>query len=155
MHQNTTPYGLLLLAEQRAIQQAHSLIVYRGAVPEWEPVPRSAAAGGLKQTSVYRVVNTTPDSIAWSHVHEDFKFMARNANGLVHLFTARPGLAADGWFMGPANQPPAERAPARGHASYRRGTVGWAASLARRHPEVPVKTIVFGPPTTTDWPTAP
>jgi len=74
---------------------------------------------------IYRVKLVKP-SIDWSHVHSDYKWMARNKLGAMCLFTAKPILECNSWS-------------GRGwrcndslFRSYKPGTVDWEDSLIER-----------------------
>ena len=68
----------------------------------------------------------TPDTIDWSHVAPEWKFMARDESGRAYLYEIGPVLKTNQWMTEPY------AALAQSHASYRRGTVDWRDSLVRR-----------------------
>lgn len=74
----------------------------------------------------YRVA-VTKDSIEWSHVSPDMKFMARDKDGDCFLFKAEPELRDDWWSNRNGSCSLAEH-----FSSYRRGNVDWKDSLVRR-----------------------
>jgi len=76
---------------------------------------------------IYRVKLVKP-SIDWSHVHEDFRFMARNEYyPESRLFTHRPEISASMW------QPTDGKVRSTSvFASYKPGTVDWQDSLVER-----------------------
>ena len=69
-----------------------------------------------------------PDCIDWSHVHPDYKWLARNDSGRTCLFTRKPALMKIIWEprLG------CKYVRAEGFASYKRGTVDWTDSLVQR-----------------------
>lgn len=73
----------------------------------------------------YRI-KQTPDTIDWSHVHEDYKWMARDRSGEVCLFKEKPTSFGTCWST-------AEKIfDAGGFISYKQGTVDWKDSLVER-----------------------
>ena len=72
----------------------------------------------------YRIA-TIPDSINWDHVAPEWKWMARDEDGYVYLFTEEPRLKTDAWGS-------SGYAVALCLSSYTRGTVDWQHSLVRR-----------------------
>lgn len=78
----------------------------------------------------YRIKPDTKDEIDWSHVHERWKFMARDGNGNAYLFESEPKVlsGSDVWL------------PCDGDyyrvshilSSYVKGTCDWTESLAAR-----------------------
>ena len=74
-----------------------------------------------------------PDYIDWSHVHSDFKFMARDADGESLLYTDRPVCKGTWWRT---NSIEIGISKAEVFASFVRGTVDCADSLIER-PRVP------------------
>lgn len=71
----------------------------------------------------YRI-KQTPDTIDWSHVHKDYKFMARNMNGRAYFHTQRPDKKA--------NRFNSMHSAAVSQSSYKQGTVSWEDSLVER-----------------------
>lgn len=74
----------------------------------------------------YRIAET-PDSINWDHVSPEFKYMARDENGDVVLFTNKPTLSERIWRCDKGSY-----CCATSHASYTRGTFDWKNSLVTR-----------------------
>lgn len=71
-----------------------------------------------------------PDSIDWSHVSPEWKFMARDMDGKVYLYTDAPKLGAtDMWTL---STPRGLHLGGRAFVSYKRGTVDWKDSLVVR-----------------------
>jgi len=77
----------------------------------------------------YRIApSSTPDTINWDHVAPEFKYMARDENGIPFLYRNRPSIKdLDQWvdlddICSNANS----------HKSYKRGTVDWKDSLVIR-----------------------
>ena len=83
-----------------------------------------------QKDSVYRVKPKpiVPDSIDWSHVSPEFKYMARDCDGLVYLFTQMPGYNAmtRTWHAGGG------ATNAKCFASYKQGNVSWKDSIVVR-----------------------
>ena len=72
----------------------------------------------------------TPDSIDWTHVAPQYKWMARDHSGLAFLFSEKPNLSHSFWKLGIFDDVPL--AKVLGFASYRRGTCDWRDSLVQR-----------------------
>jgi hypothetical protein len=93
------------------------LVKWRGiSLPNWN---KSAA---------YRVKpkELTKPSIDWSHVHEDYKWMATDADGETYLFESEPILRISVW----GNNEVVFSVKAM--TSYTEGTCDWTDSLVRR-----------------------
>lgn len=74
----------------------------------------------------YRI-STTPDSIDWSHVAPEWKFMARDESGNVFLYGSYPRRCGNYW-----GDHTSIFIQAKYFSSYRRGTCDWKESLVRR-----------------------
>ena len=73
----------------------------------------------------FRVKSVVQDSINWSHVREDFKYMARDEDGRVFLYKALPYRSETVWsFLG--------YQAAGIFSSYKRGDTDWKDSLVCR-----------------------
>lgn len=79
---------------------------------------------------VHYRVSITPDTVDWSHVAPQFKFMARDQNDRVFLYEKRPDLETVGWY-----ERLGDIAMAGAFASYKQGTVDWKDSLVERPKE--------------------
>lgn len=75
----------------------------------------------------YRIA-TAPDSIDWSHVAPEWKYMARDSNGAAWLFEKLPTCGPVSWVCVPAPR----HSLVNAFASYKRGTVDWKDSLVER-----------------------
>lgn len=74
----------------------------------------------------YRIAPAdTPDTIDWSHVAPEFKWMARNSNGTAFLHEREPRIL-------PANRWTSMASARVSHNSYHRGTCDWKDSLVKR-----------------------
>lgn len=69
----------------------------------------------------------TKDSIDWSHVHEWFKWMARDNDGDVFLYVEAPDQGYLWW-----EKTGFDRVDATVFTSYKQGTCGWQDSLVER-----------------------
>ena len=69
---------------------------------------------------------TTKPSINWSHVSEDFKYLAMDAGGLHHLYVKEPILTSSQWAT------TALYTCAEHFASFTPGTCSWEDSLVKR-----------------------
>ena len=69
-----------------------------------------------------------PDSIDWSHVAPEFRWMARDLSENAFLYTTPPSGLARVWTTRIASY----TVNARSFASYKRGTVDWKDSLVER-----------------------
>lgn len=67
-----------------------------------------------------------PDTIDWSHVAPEWKWMARDEDGEGFLFRSMPEIDDGGYWCDDENL------EADVFASYRRGTVAWQDSLVKR-----------------------
>lgn len=75
----------------------------------------------------YRIAPaTTPDTIDWSHVATEFKYMVRDPDGEVYLYKNIPVLHRDCWSSDSI------ASDAESHSSYRPGTCDWKDSLVKR-----------------------
>lgn len=73
----------------------------------------------------YRIA-TIPDSIDWSHVAPEWKYMARDRSGSVYLYSKKPDIKGSCWdAMG-------DYLLAENFASFKQGTVDWENSLVIR-----------------------
>lgn len=75
----------------------------------------------------YRVKQVVPDSIDWSHVAPEYKWMARDESGDTFLFGNKPG-SEDGQWKTLSR----DLASVSGFISYTRGTTDWEDSLVAR-----------------------
>lgn len=73
----------------------------------------------------YRIAKK-PDTIDWSHVAPEFKWMVRDPDGEVYLYKKHPVLYLDCWSSDSITS------DAESHASYHRGTCDWKESLVIR-----------------------
>lgn len=75
--------------------------------------------------SIYQYrIKQTPDTIDWSHVHEGYKWMARNMNGRAYFHTRKPEKKTTRFNS--------MHSAAVSQASYKQGTVSWENSLVER-----------------------
>lgn len=77
---------------------------------------------------IYRVkpIELTKPSINWDHVHEDYKWLATDADSLTYLFENKPSLGGNVWLTN-------DTSPlARSHDSLKNGTCNWEDSLVER-----------------------
>ena len=72
----------------------------------------------------YRIAKT-PDTINWSHVAPEFKYMARDLHGRALLYQSKPKIMDTVWVGHPNTF-------ADYFLSYRKGTVDWKDSLVIR-----------------------
>lgn len=73
----------------------------------------------------YRIAKT-PDSIDWSHVAPEFKYMARDESEVPYVYGDKPYISTDNWMTR------SDVACVRHFSSYKRGTVDWKDSLVIR-----------------------
>lgn len=78
----------------------------------------------------YRVKELVQDSIDWSHVAPEYKFMARDCDGECTLFRTEPSCVTD--YNRWQSYDEGVLVSASGFSSYKRGTVAWVDSLVRR-----------------------
>ena len=79
-------------------------------------------------TNEYRIAKT-PDSIDWNHVAERFKYMARDKDGRVYLYTHKPWAGNSGWA---SNMTYSGVIYADVYSSLKVGDVDWQDSLVER-----------------------
>lgn len=73
----------------------------------------------------YRVKSAVQDYINWSHVHEDFKYMARDEDGRAYLYKGFPHRSETSWsFVG--------YQAVGAFSSYKQGDTDWKDSLVHR-----------------------
>ncbi len=72
------------------------------------------------------VKSLTKPSIDWSHVSEDFQYLAMDSGGLHHLFTEKPEPTAEEWTTHVLY------IYAEHFASFSAGTCHWRDSLVKR-----------------------
>lgn len=118
----TTPFGLLDKETQAALR-AHGGPLEVFTSSGWRDV--SFFSGGLSSTYRVKPAALIPDSIDWSHVAPELKWMARDADGSAYLFPEEPKFFGSMWTGNDFREVAA-------FASYRRGTVDWRDSLVRR-----------------------
>lgn len=75
----------------------------------------------------YRVKTVVPDSIDWSHVATEYRWMARDRSGHTYLHKSKPIRGCAGW-----NTNASDWVSVRGFTSYTRGTTDWEDSLVER-----------------------
>lgn len=76
----------------------------------------------------YRVKPVEPDSIDWSHIGPDFKWMARDEDGNCYIYRNKPAIYSYFWKGGLGDDVLVNNL----FTSYRRGTVDWTDSLVER-----------------------
>lgn len=69
-----------------------------------------------------------PDSIDWSHVAPEYKWMARDEDGKAYLHIAEPDIGPSEWH----SDETLVYGYAQTFASYKQGTVDWKDSLVKR-----------------------
>lgn len=85
----------------------------------------------------YRVA-ATPDSIDWSHVSSEYKYMARDKSGDVFLYSKRPELGEFIWEPHKSiacclqTDYWADDSQVNPFSSYKKGTIRWDESLVER-----------------------
>lgn len=119
--QITTAYGLLDAGTREALRRwegKHEC--FNGAY--WATKPD----GSFDGSKTYRARALVPDTIDWSHVAPEWKFMARDESGQVFLYDEKPEPDPEGWHTHGTWE------TATVFASYKRGTVAWQDSLVKR-----------------------
>lgn len=80
----------------------------------------------------YRIA-TTPDTIDWSHVAPEWKYMARDRDGTANLYHCAPVIKDPGqdkyWVIGSRG---GDFSSAKNFSSYVLGSVDWKDSLVSR-----------------------
>lgn len=81
----------------------------------------------------YRVA-PTPDSIDWSHVSSEYKYMARDKSGDIFLYSKRPRLEEFIWHPHNCIACCLQTGGSKINpfSSYKKGTVSWDESLVER-----------------------
>lgn len=121
----TTPFGLMDPETQEALRKwEHGWDYYSGEDGwlEW-PDPSWSTVGTYRA----RPAPLVPDTIDWSHVAPEWKWMARDEDGEVFLMQVKPDMICNLWVAFGD-----EHGKAGAFASYRRGTVEWQDSLVQR-----------------------
>lgn len=122
----TTPFGLLDPETQEALRKWEHGVECFSASSVWcEPINMVFFAHCTYRA---RPAPLVPDTIDWSHVAPEWKWMARDGRGGVMLYNDEPHISVgDIWDCGSGDYHEAEA-----FASYRRGTVAWQDSLVER-----------------------
>lgn len=122
----TTVFGLLDVETREALRSCGGPWQFYDSCGEWIDVSKP----GWFADTVYRQKpdpDPIPDSIDWSHVHDDLICMARDSNGRCFAYSKKPVLHGNGyWWLG------GWAIPINGFASYRRGNADWKDSLVWR-----------------------
>lgn len=119
----TTPFGLLDPETQEALRKYDGIMeIYTGS--GWLTCGRSL----LVRAETYRArpAPLVPDTIDWSHVAPEWKWMARDEDGEAYLYKTEPEVISSGFYA------VGDMATAWDYASCRRGTVAWQDSLVER-----------------------
>ena len=116
--------GALLLAHHEGKRIEHYVLRSSSTMRGWE----EKLGGEFYDGVIYRIAPEpkTPDTINWEHVAPEYNFMARDRDGNVWLYGAKPQANGDIWCFGGAGD------HARTLSSYRRGTVEWKDSIVIR-----------------------
>lgn len=96
-------------------------IEYLCSYSGWQTCGKPMWAGAVS----YRVKPVVQDSINWSHVHEDFKYMARDEDGRAHLYKGSPHRSETIWSLVGYQE-------VGTFSSYKRGDTDWKDSLVCR-----------------------
>lgn len=104
-------------------------IEVRGIMSEWEVFSKNASPVWDWRGNDYRVYvePEVPDSIDWSHVHPDYKFMARDKDGDTSILTEEPEVKISGWCVDGGNMTDATT-----FTSLKIGNLPWNKSLIKR-----------------------
>ena len=96
----------------------------------WQPLPRPIWGGSIP----FRVKPAVQDSINWSHVHEAYKYMARDEDGEAYLYKDSPRNYESYWSsIGPKEEGAfSSYKEAGAFSSYKRGSTDWKDSLVCR-----------------------
>lgn len=120
----TTPFGLLDKETQDALRAwPHGCEVYNFR-EAWLEVNNPSWVDA--HTYRARPAPAVPDSIDWTHVAPEWKFMARDESGDVWLCDEIPSICVNAWGGAPNG------IRANAFASYKRGTISWQDSLMER-----------------------
>lgn len=84
----------------------------------------------IASSGKYRIKPTKP-SIDWSHVHPNFKYLARDESGSVYLYTVKPYTLNMKWD-GQWNSKGGDICGASSHSSLIVGNCHWSDSLVER-----------------------
>ena len=126
LQDNTKPFGLLSEEEQEYLRGLDIGDIEIFTVQGWAGVLNKP----LWKDVAYRVKPKplTKPSIDWSHVHEDYNWLATDKDGATSLFTDKPKVDTDlgeFWFGGfSCHVTP--------FTSFREGACDWADSLVQR-----------------------
>lgn len=127
IYTNRVPFGLLTAQEQAELGAHDGPFQYYSAGRWWNT---TSSAPNLSPIDIYRAVRPAlvPDYIDWSHVAPEYKYMARDENGLPCLYWDIPIRVEHSWQRGVKIIAGIDNI----FTSYRRGTVGWKDSLVTR-----------------------
>lgn len=120
-------------AEAAAVMQAYAdgaEIEVRCFDRDWAPIADPSFEWACND---YRVAAPKPDEIDWSHVGPEFRWLARDADGTVKLFTHKPlqSTHQDFWYRLGADE--CRMVVVTGlFASYKPGSCNWTESLLER-----------------------
>ena len=95
---------------------------------DWKPCPIPTWDWNAFNYRIAPAPALVPDSIDWSHVAPEFRWMARDLSENAFLYTTPPSGLARVWTTRIASY----TVNARSFASYKRGTVDWKDSLVER-----------------------
>ena len=125
---NTTPLGLMSEEDRNELRELHKkgVKLEYWVADNWLPVTRSNL---WSSSYAYRTVPQpkTKPSIDWSHVHEDYNWMATDEGGTTYLFESKPLLEETIW-----SDPIAEAIAAEVFKTFTKGTCDFRYSLVKR-----------------------
>lgn len=99
--------------------------IYNRLDGDWRPICHPA----WSEKSKYRIAPEplVPDSIDWSQISTEYKYMARDQSNCAYLYTGMPTVIKKTWSIGVGYT-----AKANAFISYSKGTVDWKDSLVTR-----------------------
>lgn len=95
----------------------------------WYPAPKPEWDFSKYEYRIAPPEPKVPDTIDWSHVSPEFKFMARNESGKAWIYNNAPRPVDGAWRVWRSID---FFLQAENFASYKRGTVEWHESLVER-----------------------
>lgn len=97
------PYWYVLYLERLAKEEATSVQYFNPLLSEWRSLSPNLAPFQTDRDNTYPTAMTafrptpieTKDSIDWSHVHEDLKYLRVKEDGEAYLFDKEPQLLSE------------------------------------------------------------
>lgn len=122
-----------LTQDMRDIIAAHErgeVVEFRAFGANWRRIQAGHKFNMKKRE--YRIAPIRTDYINWDHVSIEYKYMARDANGVAELYQSEPIISERAWGVWTTDPMTMDFIPADAFTSYKQGTVSWDKSLVKR-----------------------